>query len=89
MIGLGSSALKIYLAAGPCDTLMGVNGLATSATERLSQAFSLDAVFAFINMRRGVSKCLPTDFSGFLSLCPCRDAQRWLESARPPWRMGT
>lgn len=59
MIGLGSSALKIYLAVAPCDRCMGFNGLAAAITERLSEAFSLDAVFAFSNKRHGVSKCLP------------------------------
>ena len=28
-------------------------------------------------------------FSGFLSLCPCRVARRWIDSLRPSWRMGT
>ena len=37
MIGLGSSALKSYLAVEPCDMLMGFNGQATAATEQLAQ----------------------------------------------------
>lgn len=59
MIGLGSSSLKIYLAVEPCDMSMGFNGLATAATERLSQAFSPDAILAFIDSRQKVSKFLP------------------------------
>ena len=59
MIGLGSSALKIYLAVEPCDRRMGFNGLATAATERLSRGDSPDAIFVFINKRHRVSSCLP------------------------------
>ena len=59
MIGLGSSALKIYLAVEPCDVRMGFNGLATAATERLAQAFSPGAILALIDSRQKVSKCLP------------------------------
>jgi hypothetical protein len=59
VIGLGSSALKIYLAVEPCDMRTGFNGLATAATERLSQALSPDAIFVAINKGQRVSKCLP------------------------------
>ena len=64
MIGLGSSALKIYLAVEPCDMRMGFNGLATAATEKLSQTLSPDAVFVFINRRRTRVKLLCFDGTG-------------------------
>ena len=64
MIGLGSSALKIYLALEPCDMRMGFNGLATAATEKLSQALAPDALFVFINKRRTRVKLLCFDGTG-------------------------
>lgn len=64
MIGLGSSALKIYLAVEPCDMRMGFNGLAAAATERLSQSLSSDALFVFINKRRTRVKLLCFDGTG-------------------------
>jgi transposase len=64
VIGLGSSALKIYLAVEPCDMRMGFNGLATAATERLAQALTPDAVFAFINKRHTRIKLLCFDGTG-------------------------
>ena len=62
MIGLGSSALKIYLAVEPCDMRMGFNGLATAATEQLAQALAPDAVFAFVNKRHTRIKLLCSSF---------------------------
>lgn len=64
MIGLGSSALKIYLAVEPCDMRMGFNGLAAAATERLSQALTADAIFVFTNKRRTRIKLLCFDGTG-------------------------
>ncbi|MCF7674413.1 MAG: IS66 family insertion sequence element accessory protein TnpB [Akkermansiaceae bacterium] len=64
MIGLGSSALKIYLAVEPCDMRMGFNGLAAAATERLSQALTVDAIFVFTNKRRTRIKLLCFDGTG-------------------------
>lgn len=64
MIGLGSSALKIYLAVEPCDMRMGFNGLATAATEQLAQALAPDAVFVFINKRHTRIKLLCFDGTG-------------------------
>ena len=64
MIGLGSSALRIYLAVEPCDMRMGFNGLATAATEQLAQALSPDAVFVFINKRHTRIKLLCFDGTG-------------------------
>jgi transposase len=64
VIGLGSSALKIYLAVEPCDMRMGFNGLATAATEQLSQTLAPDALVAFINKRRTRVKLLCFDGTG-------------------------
>ena len=64
MIGLGSSALKIFLALEPCDMRMGFNGLAAAATEKLSQTLSADAVFIFTNRRRTRIKLLYFDGTG-------------------------
>jgi len=64
VIGLGSSALKIYLAVEPCDMRMGFNGLAAAATEKLSQTLSPDAVFIFTNRRRTRIKLLCFDGTG-------------------------
>jgi transposase len=64
VIGLGSSALKIYLAVEPCDMRMGFNGLATAATEKLSQALAPDALFVFINKRHTRIKLLCFDGTG-------------------------
>ena len=35
MIGLGMSALKVYLAVEPCDMRKGFNGLTTAASSRI------------------------------------------------------
>lgn len=64
MIGLGSAALRIYLAVEPCDMRMGFNGLATAATERLSQTLTPEAVFVFINRRHTRIKLLCFDGTG-------------------------
>lgn len=64
MIGLGSSALKIYLAVEPCDMRMGFNGLATAATEKLSQTLATDALFVFTNKRHTRIKLLCFDGTG-------------------------
>ncbi len=89
VIGLDSSALEIYLEVEPCDRRMGVNGVAAAATERLSEAFSLAAIFAFSNKRRGVQLLAALKLSGFLSLCPCHSCRGGIDSARPLRRMGT
>ena len=38
MIGLGMSALKVYLAVEPCDMRKGFNGLTIAATEHLGHS---------------------------------------------------
>lgn len=52
MIGLGMSALKVYLAMEPCDMRKGFNGLTIAATEHLGQALARDSLFVFVNKRR-------------------------------------
>jgi hypothetical protein len=37
VIGLGMSALKVYLAVEPCDMRKGFNGLSIAAVEHLAQ----------------------------------------------------
>ena len=52
MIGLGMSALKVYLAVEPCDMRKGFNGLTIAATEHLGQALASDSLFVFVNKRQ-------------------------------------
>ena len=52
MIGLGMSALKVYLAVEPCDMRKGIQGLSVAAVEHLNQPLARDALFCFINRRR-------------------------------------
>lgn len=61
MIGLGLSALKVYLAVEPCDMRKGFNGLATAAVEHLAQPLARDALFVFINKRHTRVKLLCFD----------------------------
>ena len=64
MIGLGTSALKIFLAVEPCDMRKGFNGLATAAVEHLGQRLSRDALFVFTNKRHTRVKVLCFDGTG-------------------------
>ena len=64
MIGLGISSLRVFLAVEPCDMRKGFNGLATAATEQLSQPLSRDALFVFINKRHTRIKLLCFDGTG-------------------------
>ena len=52
MIGLGMSALKVYLAVELCDMRKGFNGLSIAAVEHLAQPLACDALFVFINKRQ-------------------------------------
>lgn len=42
-MGLGMSAIKVYLAVEPCDMRKGVNGLAVAAVEHLAQPLACDS----------------------------------------------
>ena len=64
MIGLGMSALKVYLAVEPCDMRKGFNGLAVAAAEHLAQPLACDSLFAFINKRHTRVKLLCFDGTG-------------------------
>jgi len=64
VIGLGMSALKVYLAVEPCDMRKGFNGLATAATEHLDQPLARDALFVFVNRRHTRVKLLCFDGTG-------------------------
>ncbi len=64
MIGLGSSALKVYVALEPFDMRMGFNGLAAAVTEAFGQALAPDSLFAFTNKRRTRVKLLCFDGTG-------------------------
>jgi hypothetical protein len=43
VIGLGMSALKVYLAVEPCDMRKGFQGLSVAAVEHLGQSLTHDA----------------------------------------------
>lgn len=64
MIGLGMSALKVYLAVEPCDMRKGFNGLTIAATEYLGQALARDSLFVFVNKRHTRIKLLCFDGTG-------------------------
>jgi len=60
VIGLGTSALKVFLAVEHCDMRKGFNGLAAAAIEHLGQRLSRDALFVLTNKRQNhVSECIP------------------------------
>ena len=71
MIGLGMSALKVYLAVEPCDMRKGFNGLSTAAVEHLGQPLASDALFVFINKRHTRVKLLCSDNTRFGGVSPC------------------
>ena len=64
MIGLGMSALRVYLAVEPCDMRKGFNGLTIAATEHLGQALARDSLFVFVNKRHTRIKLLCFDGTG-------------------------
>jgi transposase len=64
VIGLGTSALKVFLAVEPCDMRMGFNGLAAAAVEHLGERLGRDALFVFTNKRRTRIKLLCFDGTG-------------------------
>ena len=64
MIGLGMSALKVYLAVEPCDMRKGFSGLSVAAVEHLNQPLARDALFCFINRRHTRVKLLYFDGTG-------------------------
>ena len=64
MIGLGMSALKVYLAVEPCDMRKGFNGLTIAATEHLGGALARDSLFVFVNKRHTRIKLLCFDGTG-------------------------
>jgi transposase len=64
MIGLGSSALKVYVALEAFDMRMGFNGLAAAVTGAFGQELAPDSIFAFTNKRRTRVKLLCFDGTG-------------------------
>lgn len=64
MIGLGSGALKIFLALAPQDMRKSFQGLSELAVEHLSEQLSQDALFVFTNKRRTRIKLLYFDGNG-------------------------
>lgn len=64
MIGLGASALRVFVALEPCDMRKGFNGLAAAATEHLGESLGRDALFVFTNKRRTRVKLLCFDGTG-------------------------
>ena len=59
MIGLGHTALRVFLSFDPCDMRKGFSGLSALAGEHLGEALARDALFVFINWRRTRIKACP------------------------------
>ena len=64
MIGLGSSALKVFVAVEPLDMRKGFNGLVEVAVGQLGERLARDALFVFTNKRRTRIKLLCFDGTG-------------------------
>jgi len=80
MIGLGSCALKIFVALDPCDMRKSFNGLYEAATSHLVDSrLNRDVLFVFTNKRRNRIKMIYFDGTGLWVL-----AKR-LESGRFSW----
>jgi transposase len=80
MIGLGSGALKIFVALDPCDMRKSFNGLYEAATSHLVDSrLNRDVLFVFTNKRRNRIKMIYFDGTGLWVL-----AKR-LESGRFSW----
>jgi transposase len=80
MIGLGSGALKIFVALEPCDMRKSFNGLYEAATSHLVDSrLNRDVLFVFTNKRRNRIKMIYFDGTGLWVL-----AKR-LESGRFSW----
>lgn len=66
MIGLGPSALKIFVALEPCDMRKSFNGLYDTAVHHLAgSCLDRDVFFVFTNKRRNRIKLLYFDRTGF------------------------
>jgi len=64
MIGLGSAALRIYIALEPQDMRKSFGGLSDLAMGHLKETLSKDALFVFTNKRRTRVKLLYFDGTG-------------------------
>lgn len=64
MLNLASPALKVYLAAEPCDMRKSFNGLYELACRHHSSTPGVDALFVFTNKRRNRIKILHFDGTG-------------------------
>jgi len=64
VIGLGTAALKIFVALEPQDMRKSFQGLSELALEHLGEQLSRDALFVFTNKRRTRIKLLYFDGTG-------------------------
>ena len=65
MIGLGTAALKIFVALEPCDMRKSFNGLFSLASQHLEDnRLGRDTLFVFVNKRRNRIKLLYFDGTG-------------------------
>lgn len=80
MIGLGSGALKIYVALEPCDMRKSFNGLYNVVSQHLGTTrLTREALFVFVNKRRNRIKLLYFDGTGLWV------AAKRLEKGRFSW----
>ena len=79
MIGLGASALKIYVALEPQDMRKSFQGLSELAEGHLEEKLSKEALFVFTNKRRTRIKLLFFDGTGLWV------ATKRLEAGRFSW----
>lgn len=64
MIGLGTGALRIYIALEPQDMRKSFGGLSDLAMNYLNETLAKDALFVFTNKRRTRVKLLHFDGTG-------------------------
>lgn len=64
MIGLGSGALKVFLALQPQDMRKSFQGLSELAMEHLDEKLTREALFVFTNKRKTRIKLLYFDGTG-------------------------
>ena len=79
MIGLGSAALRIYIALEPQDMRKSFGGLSDLAMGHLKETLSKDALFVFTNRTRTRIKLLYFDGTGLWV------ATKRLEAGRFSW----
>jgi transposase len=79
MIGLGSSALKVFIALQPQDMRKSFQGLSELAMTHLEERLTREALFVFTNKRKTRIKLLYFDGTGLWV------ASKMLQSGRFSW----